>query len=52
MLDKLLEKGLIKLPDSRCPEETRKTNDPKYYNYHRIISHPIGKCRAFRRQVL
>jgi len=30
MLDKLLEKGLIELPESRHPEEIGRTNDPKY----------------------
>ena len=52
MLDKLLEKGLIELPELSRPEEIRRTNDPKYCKYHRIISHPIEKCKAFRRQVL
>jgi len=52
MLDKLLEKGLIKLPESSRPEEIGRTNDPKYCKYHRIISHLIEKCKAFRRQVL
>ena len=48
VLHKLLEKGLIKLPESNRPEKVRRTNDPKYCNYHRIISHPIEKCNAFR----
>jgi len=52
ILDKLLEKGLIELLESRCLKENRRTNDPKYCKYHRIISHPIEKCKAFRRQVL
>jgi len=52
MLDKLIEKGLIELPKSRRPEEIGITNDPKYCKYHRIISHPIEKCKAFRGQVL
>ena len=52
MLDKLLEKGLIELPELRHPEEIGRTNDPKYCKYYRIISHPIEKCKAFRIQVL
>ena len=52
MLDKLLQKGLIKLLESQCPEEIERTNDSKYCKYHRIISHPIKKCDAFKRQVL
>jgi len=52
MLDKLLEKGLVELPERRRPEEIGKTNDPKYCKYHRIISHPIEKCKVFRGQVM
>ena len=52
ILDKLLDRGLIDLPESSRPEEIGRTNDPKYCKYHRIISHPIEKCKAFRRQVL
>ena len=52
MLDKLLEKRLVKLPELRCPEEIGRTNDPTYCKYHMIISHPIEKCKAFMKQVL
>ena len=52
MLNKLLEKGLVELPESRRPEEIGRTNDPKYCKYHRIINHPIEKCKAFMEQVL
>jgi len=52
MLDKLLKKGLIELPVSSHLEEIGRTNDTKYCKYHMIISHPIEKCKAFRRQVL
>ena len=52
MLDKLLEKGLVELPESRRPEEIGRTNDSKYCKYHRIISHPTEKCKAFKEQVL
>jgi len=52
MLDKLFEKALIELLESRRPEEIGRTNDPKYSKYHKIISHPIEKCKTFRRQVL
>ena len=52
MLHKLLEKGLIELPESKRPEEVGRTDDPKYCEYHRIIGHPIEQCDAFRGQVL
>ena len=48
MLNKLLEKGLIELQESSRPEEIRRTNDPKYCKYHRIMSYPIEKCKTFR----
>ncbi|XP_004293971.1 PREDICTED: uncharacterized protein LOC101303401 [Fragaria vesca subsp. vesca] len=44
MLENLLEKELIKLPDCKCPEEMYRINDPKYYKYHRVISQPVEKC--------
>ena len=34
MLEDLLEKNVIKLPECKHPEETRHTNDRKYYVYH------------------
>jgi len=52
MIDKLLEKGLIELPKSKCLKEVGRTDDPKYCKYHMIISHPIKKYNAFRGQVL
>jgi len=52
MLHKLLEKGLIELPESKHPEEVGRTDDPKYCKYRRIISHPIEKCNAFKGQLL
>jgi len=52
MLDKLLEEGLIRLSESKHPEEIERTNDPKYCRYHRIISHPIEECRTFNKRVM
>jgi len=48
MLMQLIEKGLIELPKSKDHEEIRRTDDLKCYRYHRIISHPIKKCRTFK----
>jgi len=39
-LHKLLEKGLIELPESKRPEKVGRTDDLKYREYHRIIGHP------------
>ncbi|KAM3014740.1 hypothetical protein FF2_027401 [Malus domestica] len=44
MLDDLLEKKVIELPEYKRPEEMNRINDPKYCKYHRIVSHPMGKC--------
>jgi len=44
MLDDLLEKGVIKLPKSKCPKEAERTTDPKYCPYHRVAGHPLKKC--------
>ena len=52
MLAKLLEERLIELPESKHLQEIGKTNDPKYCRYHRIISHPIEKCRTFKERVM
>ena len=41
MLDDLLKKGIIELPPSKRPEESGRTNDPKYCRYHRVVSHPL-----------
>jgi len=52
ILDKLLEKGLIELTESKYPKEIGRTNDPKYCIYHKIISHPIKKYKTFKKQVM
>ena len=51
MLDKLLGKELIELSESKRLEEIRRTNDPRYCRYYRIISHHIEKCRTFKERV-
>jgi len=45
MLNKLLEKELIELLESKHSEEVQRTNDPKYCKYYRIISNPIKNAR-------
>jgi len=41
MLDDLLEKGIIQLPELKLPEEAGRTIDPKYFPYHMVIGHPL-----------
>ena len=43
MLDNLLEKGVIQLPDPKRPEDVGRTVDPKYCRYHRMASHLLEK---------
>ncbi|KAH7842212.1 hypothetical protein Vadar_002709 [Vaccinium darrowii] len=43
MLEDLLEKKVIQLPECKRPEEIGRVNDLKYCQYHRIVSHPTEK---------
>ncbi|KAM1168097.1 hypothetical protein FF1_030016 [Malus domestica] len=51
-LDDLLEKKVIKLPEYKRPEEMNRINDPKYCKYHRIVSHPVGKCFVLKELIM
>ncbi|KAM1953962.1 hypothetical protein EV2_024142 [Malus domestica] len=44
MLDDLLDKKVISLPECRRPEEINRTDSPRYCKFHRFISHPTEKC--------
>ncbi|KAI5350324.1 hypothetical protein L3X38_003215 [Prunus dulcis] len=44
MLEDLLEKKVIELPECKRPEEMNHINHLKYCMYHRVISHPVEKC--------
>ncbi|TQD80485.1 hypothetical protein C1H46_033948 [Malus baccata] len=44
MLDDLLDKKVISLPECRRPEEMNRTDSPRYCKFHRFISHPTKKC--------
>jgi len=52
MLDDLLENGIIELPAPKQPEEAGRTTDPKYYHYHRVISHPLEKCITLKERIM
>ena len=52
MLDDLLEKKVIELPECKPPEEMNCINDPKYCKYHRIVSHPNGKCFILKELIM
>ncbi|KAM1014390.1 hypothetical protein ACFX2C_044381 [Malus domestica] len=44
MLDDLLDKKVIGLPECRRPEKMNRTDSPSYCKFHRFISHPTEKC--------
>ncbi|KAM1535460.1 hypothetical protein TB1_013662 [Malus domestica] len=44
MLDDLLDKKVIGLPECRRPEEMNRTDSPRYCKFHRFISHSTEKC--------
>ncbi|KAM1401550.1 hypothetical protein ACFX2F_028685 [Malus domestica] len=52
MLDDLLEKKVIELPECKRPEEMNHTNDPKYCKYHRIVGHHVGKCFILKELIM
>ena len=52
MLDDLLEKKVIELPECKLPEEMNRVNNPKYCKYHRILSHHVGKCFILKELIM
>ena len=52
MLEQLLNEQLIQLSECKRPEQAGKVNDPKYCKYHRVISHPVGKCFVLKELIL
>ncbi|KAM1818814.1 hypothetical protein ACFX11_000569 [Malus domestica] len=52
MLDDLLEKKVIELPECKRPEKMNRINDPKYCKYHRIVSHVVGKCFVLKKLIM
>ncbi|KAM1317959.1 hypothetical protein ACFX2H_003144 [Malus domestica] len=52
MLDNLLEKKVIELPECKPPEEMNRVNDPRYCKYHRIVSHLVGTCFILKELIM
>ena len=52
MLDDLLEKRVIQLSESKRPKDIRRTTDPKYCRYHRMVSHPLKKCVTLKEHIM
>ncbi|KAA0040629.1 retrotransposon gag protein [Cucumis melo var. makuwa] len=52
MLEQLIEKQLIQLPECKRPEQAGKVDDPNYRKYHRVISHPVEKYFVLKELIL
>ncbi|KAM1118965.1 hypothetical protein ACFX15_042420 [Malus domestica] len=52
MLDNLLDKKVISLPECRRPEEMNRTDNLRYCKFHRFISHPTEKCFVLKDLIL
>ncbi|KAM2322863.1 hypothetical protein FF1_019494 [Malus domestica] len=52
MLDDLLEKKVMKLPECKRPEEMNNINDHRYCKYYRIMSHHVGKCFILKELIM
>jgi len=52
ILDELLAKKVIDLPESKRPDEANKVDDPKYCKYHRIVSHPTARCFVLKEKIM
>ena len=38
----------LKLPEAQRPDKVEKTNNPKYYLYHRMLGHPTKSLKSPR----
>lgn len=39
MFEALLERNILMMPEVKHPNEVRRTDNKKYYAYHRLVSH-------------
>ncbi|KAH0706244.1 hypothetical protein KY285_010749 [Solanum tuberosum] len=52
ILDELLAKKVIDLPESKRPEEINKVGDPRYCKFHRVLGHPTSKCFILKEKIM
>jgi len=52
MLDNLLKANLIELSEGKHPDEANQVDNPSYYKYHHLISHPIEKCVMLKDKIM
>ena len=48
IIDDLMAAKAISLLEQKRPTKANKTNDPKHFPYHMIISHPIKDCYVLK----
>ncbi|KAL0434921.1 UNVERIFIED_CONTAM: hypothetical protein Sradi_0200000 [Sesamum radiatum] len=48
----LFRRKSIELPKSKCPDEARRFNDPKYYKYHRVVSYRIKRYFVIEEKII
>jgi len=47
----LYKENKLKLPEARCPNEVRCTNDPNYCLFYRMVHHPTNKCFVLKDKI-
>jgi len=52
MLDDLLEANIIELPEVKRPDAANQIDNPNYYKYHCLISHPVEKCFVLKDKII
>ena len=52
IFDELLEMKLFELPEMKRRDEVGRSDDPKYWKYHRLVGHPIKKCFVFKDKIM
>ncbi|KAG5591245.1 hypothetical protein H5410_041759 [Solanum commersonii] len=52
IVDELLAKKVINLPESKRPEEINKVGDPRYCKFHRVLGHPTSKCFILKEKIM
>ncbi|MBM1124210.1 hypothetical protein JQN44_27430, partial [Klebsiella pneumoniae] len=52
MLEELLALKLIQLLEIKRPEEAKRINDPNFYKYHRLVSHPTERCFVLKEKIV
>ncbi|KAH0634868.1 hypothetical protein KY284_037654 [Solanum tuberosum] len=51
ILDELLAKKVIDLPESKRPEEINKVSDTKYCKFYRVLGHPTSKSFILKEKI-